>query len=149
MPRSYAITVNRALSVAHETVGGMTNAGNGVPGRLCELARLQGGIVSRRQALTSGMSPDAVKWAVSEGSWQRVYPGVYATFTGPVSRRPRLWAALLRAGEGAVLSHETAAELNGLADRQSALINITIPNGRRVVAPPGVKIHISRHTGMK
>jgi hypothetical protein len=55
-----------------------------------------------------------------------------------------LWAALLHAGQGAVLSHETAAELVGLADRQSALINITIPNGRRVVAPPGVKIHITR-----
>jgi hypothetical protein len=127
----------------------MTNAGNGVPVRLRELARLQGGIVSRGQAIKAGMSADAVKWAVRRGAWQQVYPGVYAAFTGPPGRRARLWAALLHAGEGAILSHETAAELVGLADRQSALINITIPNGRRVVAPRGVKIHITRHTGVK
>jgi Transcriptional regulator, AbiEi antitoxin/Protein of unknown function (DUF559) len=127
----------------------MTNAGNGVPGRLRELARLQEGIVSRRQALRSGMTPDAVKWAVRRGAWEPVYPGVYAVFTGTVGRRARLWATLLYAGEGAVLSHETAAELTGLADRKSALITVTVPNGRRVVAPPGVKIHISRQAGLK
>ena len=127
----------------------MTNAANGVPGRLRELARLQGGIVTRRQALTSGMSPNAVKWAVRKGTWQPVYPGIYAAFTGTVGRRARLWAALLYAGEGAILSHETAAELTGLADRQSALITVTVPNARRVVAPPGVKIRVSRHAGLK
>ncbi len=92
-----------------------------------------------------GMSPDAVKWAVRRGAWRAAYPGVYVTFTGLASRRAQLWAALLHAGEGAVLSHETAAELNGLADRQSALINITIPAARRVVAAHGVKIHLTRH----
>ena len=122
----------------------MTNAGNGVPARLLELARLQGGTVSRDQAIKVGMSAGAVRWAVKRGTWQQVYPGVYAAFTGPVRRRAQLWAALLHAGEGALLSHETAAELVGLADRQSALINITVPNGRRVVAPRGVKIHITR-----
>lgn len=46
-----------------------------------------------------------------------IHPGVYATFTGQVGRQARMWAALLYAGEGARLSHETAAELTGLADR--------------------------------
>ena len=127
----------------------MTNAGSGVSARLRELTRLQGGIVSRGQAIKAGLSADAVKWAVRRGTWQQVYPGVYAAFTGPVRRPARLWAALLHAGQGAVLSHETAAELVGLTDRQAALINITIPNGRRVVAPPGVKIHITRQAGPK
>lgn len=133
------------MSVGRETVGGMKNAGTGVPGRLRELARLQGEVVSRRQAILSGMSPDAVKWAVRKGAWRAIYPGVYATSTGLASRRTQLWAALLYAGEGAILSHETAAELTGLADRQSRLINITIPAGRRVVAPRGLKIHLTRH----
>jgi hypothetical protein len=95
------------------------------------------------------MSAGAVRWAVRRGTWQQVYPGVYAAFTGPVRRRAQLWAALLHAGEGAILSHETAAELVGLTDRQSALISITIPNGRRVVAPRGVKIHITRQAGAR
>jgi hypothetical protein len=95
------------------------------------------------------MSPDMVKWAVRKGAWRQVYPGVYATFTGEVTRQARLWAALLYAGEGAILSHGTAAELCGLADKQSPLITITIPNGRRVTAPQGVEIHSSRHTAAK
>jgi hypothetical protein len=86
---------------------------------------------------------------VRKGAWQRIYPGVYATFTGQVGRHARLWAALLSAGEDAVLSHETAAELIGLADRRSPAINITVPKSRRVVAPAGVTIHYSRQVGPK
>jgi hypothetical protein len=93
------------------------------------------------------MPVGAVRWAIRRGTWQLVYPGVYAVFSGPARRRAQLWAALLHAGEGAILSHETAAELVGLTDQRSALINITIPNGRRVVAPRGVKIHITRQAG--
>jgi hypothetical protein len=41
-----------------------------------------------------------------------------------------LWAALLRAGPGAVLSHQTAAERHGLIDEPSSLISITVPASR-------------------
>jgi len=47
---------------------------------------------------------------LKSAKWRRVQRGVYATFTGPVHREARLWAALRRAGPGAMLSHETAAE---------------------------------------
>jgi len=60
-----------------------------------------------------------------------------------------LWAAVLYAGKGAQLSHETAAEVNGLSDRQSRLIHVTIPAGRRVKQPPGVKIHLSAYLDVK
>ena len=43
------------------------------------------------------------------GRWQRLQRGVYATFSGEPTRQTALWAALLRAGPGAVLSHQTAA----------------------------------------
>ena len=49
---------------------------------------------------------------------------------------------MLYAGKGAQLSHQTAAELNGLTDQRSSLIHITIPSVRRVIAPKGVKIHL-------
>ncbi len=57
--------------------------------------------------------------------------GVYATFTGPVHREARLWAALRRAGPGAMLSHQTAAEVHGLTDKPSAKIHIIVPANRR------------------
>ncbi len=101
-------------------------------------------MVSRRQALSCGSSRDAVRWAVRKGAWQQVSPGVYAVFTGQVGRQAQLWAALLHAGEGAILSHQTAAELLGMTDQPAARIHVTVPNARRVVAPPGVVIHVSR-----
>jgi hypothetical protein len=73
-----------------------------------------------------------------------MYPGVYATFTGPVGRSACLWAALLYSGKDAVLSHETAAELLGLTDRRTADIHVTIPHGRKVSPPPGLIVHSSR-----
>jgi hypothetical protein len=56
-----------------------------------------------------------------------------------------LWAALLRAGPGAVLSHQTAAERHGLIDEPSSVITITVPAARRParVKLPGVIIHRS------
>ena len=122
------------------------NNSTGTPPRLTELARLQAGVVSRHQALRCGSTRDAVRWAVRKGAWQQVCPGVYATFTGQIGHRAQLWAALLHAGEGAILSHQTAAELLGLTDQTSARIHVTVPNARRVVGPPGVVIHASRRT---
>ena len=39
---------------------------------------------------------------------------------------------MLRAGEGAVLSHQTAAELHGLIDSPSEAIHVTVPSTRRI-----------------
>ena len=52
-------------------------------------------------------------------------------------------AAVLAAGPGAQLSHETAAEINRLTDRQSPFIHVTIPANRRITQPKGVIIRIS------
>jgi hypothetical protein len=53
--------------------------------------------------------------------------------------------ALLRAGTGAVLSHQTAAERHGLIDRPRSLITITVPAAKHParVKIPGVVIHRS------
>ena len=67
---------------------------------------------------------------LKSAKWRRMQRGVYATFTGPVHREARLWAALRRAGPGAMLSHETAAEVHGLTGKPSAKIHITVPTSR-------------------
>ncbi len=50
---------------------------------------------------------------------------------------------MLSAGPGAVLSHETAAELHRLADERDQPIHVTIPVARRVIAAEGVCLHRS------
>ena len=111
-------------------------------GRL--LVASQGGVVARRQAVQSGIPVSGLKSRVRCGDWQRLRRGVYATFNGALDREAKLWAALLRAGPGAVLSHHTAAERHGLTDQPSPAIHITVPATRdpaRSGKIPGVVIH--------
>ncbi|MGN6794706.1 MAG: type IV toxin-antitoxin system AbiEi family antitoxin domain-containing protein [Streptosporangiaceae bacterium] len=112
-----------------------------LPLALRDLAELQSGVISRRQALSSGLSKDLIATRLNQGRWQRVHPGVYAAHSGGLDRQATLWAAVLRAGLGAALSHHTAAELDRLADRQSTLIHVTIPTSRRVMPIRGVALH--------
>jgi hypothetical protein len=133
---------NPGLSVPKVILGGMSND---IPPWLGDVARFQDGVLTRQQALRSGMSHSAIASKVKCGRWRQVHPGVYATFSGPVGREAQLWAAVLYAGKGAQLSHETAAEVNGLADRQSQLIHVTVPTSRRVKQPPGMVIHRSAY----
>jgi hypothetical protein len=106
----------------------------------------QSGVADRSQALRAGYSRRAMAYRLKSAKWRRVQRGVYATFTGPVHREARLWAALRRAGPGAMLSHETAAEVHGLTDKPSAKIHITVSPGRhpaRHKPIKGVVIHRS------
>lgn len=105
-------------------------------------------MVSRKQAMSLGLTGPMIDAKLKSGWWQQVHVGVYATFTGPVSRPALLWAAVLRAGQGAYLSHETAAEINQLADDPSPVINVTIPAHRRIKPPQGVLIHLASHEAM-
>lgn len=114
-----------------------------LPRSCCRLIDLQCGVVSRRQALGLGADPNSIITRVRSGRWQVLYRGVYATFTGEVSREAATWAALLRAGPLAILSHQSAAEADGLVDRPGAAIHITVPEGRRVPRTPGIVIHRS------
>ena len=68
---------------------------------------------------------------------------MYTVLTGAPGRSAQLWAAVLYAGPGALLSHETAAELNGLADKPTEQIHLSIPGQRRVAKRPGISIHRS------
>jgi len=106
----------------------------------------QQGIVANAEARRAGFSAKAVRHQVRSGRWKRVRRGVYATFTGQLPREARLWAAIRRAGPGAMLSHETAAEVQGMLDKPAAKIHLTVPYRRRPAQKRpinGVVIHRS------
>jgi hypothetical protein len=110
-----------------------------------ELLVGQGYALARRQSASCGIGPRAMRSKVSSGRWQRLQRGVYATFSGEPTRETVLWAALLRVGPDAVLSHHTAAERHGLVDEPSSIISITVPASRHPAQTkiPGVVIHRS------
>lgn len=110
------------------------------------LTEFHQGLTSCDQTAPGSLSVWAVRRRYRSGRWMRVHRGVYATFTGTPTREAKLWAAVLRAGLGAMLSHETAAEVQGLSDRPSPKIHITVPSARnpaRTHKIPGVVIHRS------
>ncbi len=107
----------------------------------------QSRVTSRRQALDAGWSENTIDRRLRSGTWRRLQRGAYATFTGEAPREARLWAAVLRAGPGAVLSHQTAAEIHGFARQTSSRIHISIPAEHRPARDrpiPGVVIHRRR-----
>ena len=111
--------------------------------QLNELAQQQRGVLSRAQLLGLGLTKDLIASRQRQGHWQRLYPGVYAVFSGELSREAELWAAVLSAGSGAALSHQTAAELWKLADAPSSVIHLTIPGERRISKKAGLELHLS------
>lgn len=112
-----------------------------LPPALLRIVQYQHGVVTRGQALRAGITADGVRSRVDCGTWRQIYRGVYHVTPGPVTREARLWAAVLYCGRGAVLSHETAAELHGLTAGPSAVVHVSIPSERRIAGAPGLRIH--------
>jgi predicted transcriptional regulator of viral defense system len=126
----------------------MHNAGMNydVPSAAAEIALWQSGAISRRQLLDAGLTSQMITTRLERGRWQQLHRGVYAAFNGPPPRETWLWAAVLRAGEGAVLSHQTAAELHGLINSPAEAIYLTVPATRRITIP-GLVIRMSGRIG--
>ena len=108
------------------------------------IAELQGGIISRGQLLDLDLTSAQAKSDISTGRWRPMLPGVYATFTGPIGAQSRVWAAILYAGRGAAASHGTALWLWKLADEAPAVIDVVVPESRRVQRQPGLRVHRRR-----
>ena len=108
-----------------------------------DVVALQRGVFARWQVCAKGLDPGVVAASLRSGRFQRLYTGVYAAFTGSPCREAELWAAVLRAGPDAVLSHQTAAELDGFAPGPSRLIHVTVPLEKRVARVPGIALHRS------
>jgi hypothetical protein len=104
------------------------------------LAERQAGVVARSQALALGLSPRQVDWLVASGRWAHALPGVYAVHTGPRSDAARVWAALLRSGDGAVAGGRTALWLAGAVDQAPSVVEVCVPHRRRVLAPQEVEV---------
>ncbi len=107
------------------------------------LARRQHGVVSRAQALESGMTAGQVRARLASGRWQRIHAGVYATHTGPVDWWARASAALLHSGVGAALSMAAAAHVWGWHDAP-AMVHLAVPAHRHPRRVVGVRVRRRR-----
>ena len=92
------------------------------------------------QLRKAGLSDSAIKREVTKGRLHRVFHGVYAYGNPNIGDLGRLRATTLACGEGAFVSHRSAAWLLGLTDRLPATVDVIAPgsHGRRL---EGVQPH--------
>jgi hypothetical protein len=106
---------------------------------LADLAGCQHGVVSRRQLLGLGVGKDGIAHRISVGRLHRVFAGVYAVGHRSLSREGAWMAAVLASGDGAVLSHRSAAALWGLLKEPPPSHEVTIPRSTGPVS--GLRRH--------
>ena len=79
--------------------------------RIGRIAGRQHGIVTSAQLVEAGIDKHGIAWRVRTGRLHRLHRGIYAVGHRSLSWRGRWLAAVLAAGDGAVLSHSSAAAL--------------------------------------
>jgi predicted transcriptional regulator of viral defense system len=108
------------------------------------LVRRQHGRITWAQ-LRAFEVPDATisRWA-RNGYLTRVLPRVYAVGHTAPSREADLWAAVLYAGPGAMLSHASAAHHRGLINYAPSVIHVSTPREKVRSIRGVVAVHAQR-----
>jgi very-short-patch-repair endonuclease len=105
-----------------------------------ELVRAQHGAVARHQLQELGYGRHAINHRIKRGLLHPVRRGVYAVGRPSLDEHGRWMAAVLACGEGAVLSHSSAAALWRIGFEQRSAIELSLPSpSHRQV--PGLRIH--------
>jgi Transcriptional regulator, AbiEi antitoxin/Protein of unknown function (DUF559) len=108
------------------------------------IAGRQHGVVAVEQLRGAGIDKYGVRDRVQVGRLHRLHRGVYAVGHRSLSWRGRWLAAVLAAGDGAVLSHSSAAALWQFLRPISGPIHVTIGAASHRARRPGLRIHRSR-----
>jgi hypothetical protein len=107
------------------------------------IAGSQDGVVTRAQLLSAGVDRWGIDRALRTGRLYPVHRGVFLTQAPELASEDALLiAALLAAGDGAVLSHGTAAWRWQIIPAPPVRIELAVP--RRRTAPSGISLFESR-----
>jgi very-short-patch-repair endonuclease len=107
------------------------------------IAAAQHGVVTRTQLLCAGLSRRAIEHRLSQKRLHPVHRGVYLVGHPVPPPLARETAAILACGDGAVLSHDSAAAVWGFRTLTGEPIDITLP-GRSGRSRSGIRVHSAR-----
>jgi predicted transcriptional regulator of viral defense system len=109
---------------------------------IAALAARQHGVVALTQLRRLGLASRTVRDRVRAGRLHRVHRGVYAVGHPLLHRNGYLMAAVLACGDGAALSHRSAAAHRGVRADARSTTDVVSPNrrGRRIA---GITAHTS------
>ena len=108
------------------------------------IAGRQHGVVTTAQLREAGLDEVAIHRAVQAGRLHRLHQGVYAVGHRSLSWRGRWLAAVLAAGDGAVLSHTSAAALWEFLRPVPGPVHVLLGAAVRRRPRPGLQLHRSR-----
>lgn len=113
---------------------------------LYAVASAQAGCFTAAQAGERGFGTSLLSHHARSGRFVRVGRGLYRFRDHPVSPGDEIVAAWLRLAPDAVVSHESALEVLGLADTIPDLVHLTVPRTRRrLVRHDGIAVHTTTH----
>ncbi|MDX6654249.1 MAG: hypothetical protein QOH18_959 [Solirubrobacterales bacterium] len=112
--------------------------------RIAVVAGRQYGVVTAAQLAEAGIDKDGIAWRRRTGRLHRLHRGVYAMGHRSLSWRGRWLAAVLAAGDGAVLSHTSATALWEFLRPIQGPIHVTVAAAVRRKSRPGLQLHRSR-----
>lgn len=104
-----------------------------------KLAGRQHGMVARRQLLALGFNSREIEHRVGRGRLHLAMRGVYAVGWPLLTRERRWMAAVLACGDGAVLSHRSAAAVWRIGAEKRGLTDISVPR-RCELKRPGLHV---------
>ncbi|MET0686911.1 MAG: type IV toxin-antitoxin system AbiEi family antitoxin domain-containing protein [Solirubrobacteraceae bacterium] len=115
----------------------------GIDAAIAELARRQGGAISRKQLMALGCNRAAIDYRVRIGRLHVIHRGVYAVGHVVLGIEGRRWAAVLACEPGAALSHAAAAAALGFRRSSASVLDVTVVGtGRKPQA--GIRMHRRR-----
>jgi predicted transcriptional regulator of viral defense system len=113
-----------------------------VDARIAAVAGRQYGVITSVQLQAAGLNRAAVSKRVKAGRLHPLYRGVYAVGHNKLSQEAKWMAAVLAAGDGAVLSHLAAAKHWNLWRRRVTGIDVLVQGNRR--SRQGIRVHRCR-----
>jgi very-short-patch-repair endonuclease len=125
--------------------GNRTESFNETPeGCARQIAERQHALIRHDQAVAVGIGDDAIGRRIASGLWSAILPRVYLVHGAPATGRQAAMAAVLWAGDDAVVSHRTAGILWGLDGVDTTRVEVTVPYRR---APRNARVTVHRsHT---
>ncbi len=111
---------------------------------LDRVAQGQHSVVTWDQLLDAGATPRWITREIQAGRLIRLAPRTYRVCGARRSWEARAQAAVLSARAPALVSHQSAAFLWGIADHMPGIIEVTVPRHRRPRARIGIQFHESR-----
>src|SRR6478672_7209744 len=107
---------------------------------IARIAAGQYGVVTRAQLAAAGLGRGSIEHRIAAGRLHRIHRRVYLVGHPVPPRFACEMAAVLAAGQGAALSHGTAASMWSLPCDDPNEIHVTVP-GRDPGSHPGIRIH--------